>query len=227
MLAIFLTEKMDPFYKIVLSFPTIFFSILLIFCILFWMVAILGFLDISFLDITEADLDLGTDADTPSTPDAVAGIILKMGLNGVPMTIVITLIALVGWLISYYIVHFTYPFIPGGIFYYLAGVIVLALSVFIGALVTAQMIKPLRPLFKGMEQNVEKLVMGQTAIVRTSRVDNHFGEALLEDGGAGLILKVRSTGNETFTRGDKVVLIEHLEENGVFRVVSEKEFEGL
>ena len=63
-------------------------------------------------------------------------------------------------------------------------------------------------------------------MVRTSRVDNDFGEAVLEDGGAGLILKVRSTGDATFVKGDRVVLLEHLKNENVYRVVSEAEFAG-
>ena len=96
MFAILLSDKMDPFYQNVLSFPTAVFSALLIFCVLFWLVAILGFLDISFLDISGSEGGVDVNG-TPSTPDAVAGIIL--GLNGVPLTTVITLITLIGWFI--------------------------------------------------------------------------------------------------------------------------------
>jgi len=220
-------SKMDPFYQNVLSFPTVFFSIILVFCILFWLVAILGFLEISFLDIPEPEFDLGGDTDVPSTPDAVAGIILKLGLNGVPFTVIITLITLLGWFISYYIVHLTADYIPGGIIYYLVGLVILVVAIYIAALITAKIIKPLRPLFKSMEQDVEKLVMGQVAIVRTSRVDNNFGEATLEDGGAGLILKIRSSEENNYKQGDRVVLIEYNKELNVFRVVSEEEFKGM
>jgi len=227
MFAILLSSKMDPFYQNVLSFPTVFFSIVLVFCILFWLIAILGFLDISFLDIPEPDFDLGGDTNTPSTPDAVAGLILRLGLNGVPFTVIITLITLLGWFISYYIVYFTADYIPGGIIYYLVGLIILIVAIYVAALITAKIIKPLRPLFKSMEQDVEKLVMGQVAIVRTSRVDSNFGEAILEDGGAGLILKVRSSEKNNYKQGDRVVLIEYNKELNVFRVVSEEEFKGM
>lgn len=227
MFAILLSSEMDPFYQNILSFPTVFFSVILIFCIFFWLVAILGVFDISFLDIPEPDFDVGGDADLPSTPDAVAGIILKLGLNGVPLTVIISLITLFGWFISYYTVHFFYSYVPAGIIYYFVGVCVLVASLYLSALFTAQIIKPLRPLFKKMEQDVEKIVIGQTAIVRTSRVDNEFGEATLDDGGAGLILKVRSSGEERYKVGDRVVLIEYYKELNAFRVVSEKEFKGL
>lgn len=227
MLAILLSEKMDPFYQNILSFPTIFFSILLTFCIFFWLIAILGFLDISFLDLPDPDFDFSGDSDAPTTPDAVAGIILKLGLNGVPLTLVVSLVALFGWFISYYIVHFSFGYVPDGIIQYAVGVVVLLFSAYCGAVITGRLIKPLRPLFKKMEQNIEKVIMGQTVVVRTSRVDNDFGEALLEDGGAGLILKIRSTGENKHTKGDKVVLIEYIKNTNVYRVVSEQEFTGL
>ncbi len=227
MFAILLSSEMDPFYQNILSFPTAFFSAVLVFCVLFWLVAILGFLDISFLDIPEPDFDVSGDVDSPSTVDAVAGIILKLGLNGVPLTVIISLITLFGWFISYYTVHFFYSYVPAGIIYYLVGVFVLLVSLYLSTLLTAQLIKPLRPLFKKMEQDVEKIVLGQTAIVRTSRVDNEFGEATVDDGGAGLILKVRSSGEERYKAGDKVVLIEYYEDLNAFRVVSEEEFKGL
>lgn len=227
MFAILFSDKMDPFYQNVLSFPTIIFSISLVFCVLFWLVAILGFLDISFLDIPEPEVDLSGDADGPSTPDAVAGIILRMGLDGVPLTIVISLITLFAWLISYYGVNLTREIISGGIFYYLIGLAIFFFALYFSVLLTAFLIKPLRPLLKKLEQDIEKMVMGQTAIVRTSRVDNNFGEAVLDDGGAGLILKVRSTGDNVHKKDERVVLIEHDKESNSFRVISEKEFNGL
>jgi hypothetical protein len=227
MFAILLSDKMDPFYQNVLSFPTILFSIALIFCVLFWLVAILGFFDISFLDIPEPDVDFSGDADGPSTPDAVAGIILRLGLDGVPLTIVITLISLFAWFVSYYTVNFVRDFISSGVVYYLVGLVTFFLSLYFAVMTTAFLIRPLRPLLKKLEQDVEKLVMGQTAVVRTSRVDNGFGEAILDDGGAGLILKVRSAGDNVHKQNDRVVLIEFNKELNVFRVVSEEEFKGL
>ena len=51
MLAILLSEKMDPFYLNISSFPTIFFSITLVFSMMFWCVSVLGLVDIDFIDI--------------------------------------------------------------------------------------------------------------------------------------------------------------------------------
>ena len=227
MFAIFLTEGMNPFYQNIASFPTAIFTVVLAVCALYWLIAVLGMVDIDILDVDlpEADGDLDVGGGTESGgPNVLAGLLMRFGLVGVPVTIIVTLIALFGWLLCYYLVHFSFAWIPDGILQWLAGVPVFLLSLFVAVMLTAQVIKPLRPLFKKTEQETTKHVLGQTAIVRTSRVDEAFGEATLADGGAGLILKVRSGPQESFTKGDRVVLLEYLAEQNAYRVISEKEF---
>lgn len=227
MFAIFLTEGMDPFYQNISSFPTVFFTLLLLVVAFYWLVAVMGFVDIEMLDIDIPEIDASAEGGSGSGgPDALAGLLLKLGLHGVPVTIIVTILTLIGWLISYYIVHFLFGIVPEGVLRYLAGIPVLVGSAYIAAIITAQVIKPLKPLFAKMEQDTVKKLLGQTALVRTSRVDDSFGEATLEDGGAGLILKVRATGSDTFAKGDRVVLLEHILESNVYRVVSEAEFLG-
>ena len=122
--------------------------------------------------------------------------------------------------------HYLLGWVPDGFLRLLAGLPVLVGALYAAVMITAQIIKPLRPLFKSAQQQTIKHILGQTAVVRSSRVDSGFGEAVLEDGGAGLLLAVRSTGETTFKRGDRVVLLEHIKEQGVYRVISEEEFQG-
>ena len=227
MFAIFLHVGMNPFYQNISSFPTLIYTILLVVCMFYWAGAVLGFVD---LDILDFDLDTsGADvgADSPhATPDVLAGLLLRFGLVGVPVTVSISILVLFGWLLCYYAVHYLLPFGPGGILRYLTGIPVFLGTLYVSAHITGFLIRPLRPLFDKATQETVKQVLGQTAIVRTSRVDNDFGEATLEDGGAGLILKVRTTGEDRFARGDKVVIYEKLNEQNIYRVISEQEFLG-
>ncbi|TQV75986.1 DUF1449 domain-containing protein [Exilibacterium tricleocarpae] len=225
MFAVLLSKEMDPFYQNVSSFPTVFFTFFLILTLLFWLVAVLGLVDIDAFDIPGTDLEIG-DGNT-STPDAVAGVILKLGLNGVPLSVVISLVSLIGWFISYNTVHFFSYLIPSaGLARFLVGLPVLLGALYLSVLATGFLIRPLRPLFKKMQRHTEKMVLGQTAVVRTSRVDPGFGEAIFDDGGAGLILKVRASEGQQFGKGDRVVLIEYLKDANAYRVVSEEEFNG-
>ncbi len=227
MFAILLSEGMDPFYKNISSFPTAIFTFALAVVTLYWVVAVLGLVDIDVLDFDMPDAEgtLGVNTDSEfSTPDALAGLMLKLGLHGVPVTIIISFISLFGWLCCYYLVHFILGLLPSGLLQYLAGVPVFLVSLTVSVMITAIIIKPLRPLFRKAQQHTEKLVLGQTAIVRTSKVNSSFGEAGLDDGGAGLILKVRTSGDEVFNRGDRVVLLEYSKAENTYRVISEKEF---
>ncbi|UZE96195.1 hypothetical protein [Alkalimarinus alittae] len=226
MFAILLSDKMDPFYQNIASFPTAFFTFFLVICLLYWLVAVLGLIDLDVLDfdIPDPDGQLGVNQTDLSTPDMLAGLMLKLGLYGVPVTIIVSFIALFGWFTCYFVVHFLFGFIPDGFLRYLAGLPVLLVTLYFSTMLTAYTIRPIRPLFKKASQNTVTEVLGRTAIVRTSKVNNSFGEVFLADGGAGLILKARSTGDEVFNKGDRVVLLEYMEVENVYRVISEKEF---
>lgn len=229
MFAIFLSDSIAPFYQNIASFPTVIFTFFLGLAFLFWLVAIAGWLDINALDI-DIDIPEGDVNDTSknnlSTADVLGGLMLKLGLNGIPVTVVVSIIALIGWIISYYLVHFLMPWVPNGILRYIAGLPIFLVSLYVSVLITAKIIAPIRGLFKASSEH-SPAIIGQTAIVRTSRVDRHFGEAILEDGGAGLLLKVRATGDATFVKHDRVVIIEHMQDSGAYRIVSEHEFSGL
>ena len=232
MFALLLHEGMDPFYRNITSFPTVLFTFVLAVCLIYWLCAVMGFVDIDILDLDAPELD----ADLPDSgaahgaeefaPNALAGLLLKLGLNGVPLTVIISLIALFGWILSYFAMHFASPFVADGLLRYVAGVPVLLLTGYLAIRITAVLIRPLRRLFKAAHVNTVKHVLGQTAIVRTSYVDADFGEANLADGGAGLILKVRASGDTSFKKGDRVVLLDYDKHSHCYRVISEKEFSG-
>ncbi len=227
MFAIFLHQGMDPFYQNISSFPTVIFTFILAICVLYWLVAVLGFIDIDILDfdLPEADANLPSNQGTPfSSADTLAGLMLKFGLNDVPVTVIVSFIGLFGWLISYFSVHFLFTGVPDGVFHYLAGCVVIAVTLYASAWITAIVISPLRPLFKKAGQQTHTEILGQVAIVRTSRVDHNFGEATLDDGGAGLILKVRSLDDTVFKRGDRVVLLEYRQKEYTYQVISEEAF---
>ena len=224
MFAIFLHENMNPFYQTITSFPTLLYTGLLLFCLMYWIVAMLGLVEVDFLDFDlDGEIEAGEGAEAQH---ALAGLLLKLGLHGVPLTIILTIIAMIGWLICYYASLFSQSVLPGGLIKYLVGLVVLLVATYVAALLTAQIIKPMRRMFSKLEVDETKHVLGQTVVVRSARVDRDRGEAFLNDGGAGLILHIRATGSDQFVKGDEVVLIEKLEAQNVYRVVAKSEFSG-
>jgi hypothetical protein len=218
---------MNDFLLTIVSFPTVFFTFWLGLALLYWLFACFGLVDVELLDIDAPDIDgqLHSHAEH-SFAETFSGILFRLGLNGVPVTIVISLVAIIGWLISYYLSYFENWLFGYGWLRFVFGVPIVIFSLYIAAMITAQIIKPLRKLFAKTEQQTEKKILGQIAVVRSSKVDADSGEANFDDGGAGLIVKVRAFGEQHFVRGDRVVLLEYLAEQHLYRVVSEAEFLG-
>lgn len=224
MFAIFLNKNMDPFYQNIGSFPTAIYSVLLIICAVYWAGAVIGIFDIDVINI-DTDIDLNANSGH-TTPDVLAGLLIKFKLVGVPVVITLSIIIMLGWFICYFLAHFLLGSVDSGLLRFILGIPIVAASLVAAAWLTTFVMQPIRKIFNRTTEQAHKHILGQRAIVRTSRVDDNFGEATLDDGGAGLILKIRSNGEDQFTKGDRVVIFERLNNDNVYRVISEKEFDG-
>lgn len=208
---------MELFLHTSLHFPVVLFSFLLCLSILYWIVAAMGILEVDLLDI---------DADSSSTPEGLAGVLLKLGLHGVPVTLTLTLLFFFAWLMTYYIDLLLLQRLPLGILLYPLGLIVSGICLMAAVPLAGLLVRPLRPFFKKLEVNSNTSVIGRTVVVRSGKVTSVFGEATLEDGGASMIVHVRADEAMGFKRGDPLVLIEYLEHENAYRVVSESAFQG-
>ncbi|HIQ45384.1 hypothetical protein FIV02_17960 [Pseudomonas sp. THAF187a] len=213
---------MELFLQTALSFPTAIYSFLLCVAVIYWLVVAAGLLDIDLLDI-EADSVMEGGAQT----EGLAGLLYKLKLDGVPATLVLTLLFFFAWFACYFIELWLLRHLPLGILRYPLGLVVIVASFLLAAPLCAAICRPLRPLFQKVEAISSKSVLGQVAVVRSGKVTERHGEAVLEDGGAGLILRVRADEALGFKRGDRVVLLEYLVAEHAYRVITEEEFRGV
>ena len=239
MFAFLLSESMTPFIENITSFPTVVFTGFLLIVVMYWVLAVIGLLSVDMLDVGDVDLgdvgDVGDIGDVASAePDAaitkanvLAGLLLRFGLNGVPVTIILSFIALLGWLICYYLVYFIMALLPSDIVRWLVSIPILLGSFYGAVMATAVVIRPIRPLFKSNEQSKPTDLLGRAATVKSLEVDSSFGEALINFDGAELLLKVRAEENKQYKKGDTLVLLEYLADINAYRVVSKDEFELL
>ena len=220
---------MHDFIQVIAAFPTAIFTFFLGVAILYWLCAMLGFVELDVLDVNVPDIDghmVLNSHQHHSFGESFAGLLMRFGLNGAPVTVVISLVALFGWIVSYYPSYLLFSIFGHNFIHFIAGVPIFVFALYVGVIVTAFCLKPLRVLFSKAEQQTIKRVLGQVAIVRSSRVDRLFGEASFDDGGAGLIIKVRTMDNQVFKRGDRVVLLEFVAQENIYKVISEQEFLG-
>jgi len=213
---------MDEFLVNISSFPTAIYTTALVVVVGFWLLSFTGTFDLDAFDI-EVDIDVDGDV---GDIGGVAGLLTTLGLTGVPITIVISLLILNAWIICYF-TSLLVPELPQFVsLVQIAINIGIVVASFMASIpLTAVMIKPLKGMFKRINQApISKSLIGATCRIRSSRVDYDFGEAECQHEGASLIVKVRSTGEQAFTTGDSVVLIEHNREKDFFKVVGEEEF---
>lgn len=207
---------MNLFFQNSLAFPSIIFSALLIIISFYWLCAAFGLLDIDLFNI---DSELDVDA------TGFAGWLTKLGLAGIPVTIILTFFTLIGWFISYFTHYWIISTIETSFIYYLVGFVALIIISFISLNLTAVCLKPIRKklMFRNKPKSVHQLI-GKLAIVRSANVAENKGEAVLDDGGAGLILQIRAPEQENIKRGDSVVIISYDALTHSYQVVTEDEF---
>jgi hypothetical protein len=216
---------MALFVQNFLSFPVSIYSGLLVIVTLYWLVAALGIFNIDSFDLDGSDaLDAGGDE---LSGEGLAGLLLKLGLSGVPVTIVITFLTLFGWLISYFSVHLFLRFIDSTLIRYLLGSVIFILTTGVAIYLTSIVIRPLRSLFKKLNATTTaQTLIGQTVEIRSSSVTESNGQAIYEDGGAGMIIQVRSTNGNDFKRGDRAVILSFDSVNHCYQIITENEFRG-
>ncbi|MGS1077388.1 hypothetical protein [Pseudoxanthomonas beigongshangi] len=208
---------MTEFLSTALSFPTLVYSVLLAFCVIYWLLAATGILDFDTVDGW-----LGSDGDSVE-PSQIAGMIARLGLSGVPMMLVLTVLSWFGWLITYFVQLWLLQHVPDTL-RWLAGAGVLVAALVPGVLATSLLLRPLAKLITRLRPPSPAPVLGRIGSVISPRVDETAGRAQFDDGGAGLILQVRAMPGQGFARGDRVVLIEHLATSDTYRVISESAF---
>ncbi|NSY34160.1 DUF1449 domain-containing protein [Pseudoalteromonas sp. JC28] len=187
------------FLNTAFTFPTVIFSTLLLIVLLFWLIALLGFADI---DILEGDVDIEAEG-------ASSGSFWEVAFGGVPVSISLSLIIALGWIISIYVQQFFAYLLGNGIFYYLMGTVFMLASLIAALPLTAVIVRPLRRFFESQETTSKQALVGLECVIATSRVSNTFGQARVYIQGTDQLIEVRSDEDNTFTLGDSALLIEH------------------
>lgn len=207
---------MEQLFTVASQFPTVIYSVLLGIVVVYWIIGMLGVIDLDFSG--DVDVDIDVDADAGASVGGLAGLFLTFGLTGVPFTLVISIIILVCWLISFYLQFYLLTWLPDGVLYYIAGVVSDIVVFFVSLPITAFIIRPLKGMFSSVETASSSNLIGKDATIVTGTVSDTFGQARLFNDGAEILVDVRCSPEHEMSAGDKVLVIEYLQDNHAYIV---------
>ncbi len=194
---------MGGFLDAAIGYPTAIYTALLGMVLFYWVLAIVGLVDFESSDL---DLDIQADGDAGDI-SVLASYIVAMGLNGVPFSIVVSLLVLISWTLSCLAGMWVLPLVPTTVLSVLAGTAVLLVSFALAIVATARIIRPLRGLFVTHAAIANASLVGQSCKVLTGRVDEKVGRAEVRTRGAGINIRVWARTPNTLTKGSSALVI--------------------
>jgi hypothetical protein len=201
---------MVAFVHAAFGVPAALFSSLLIVVIAYWLLVVIGAGDIDLLDSNSDGVHDGED------PGRLPGIVAAIGLHGVPVTVVLSLLITVAWFVS-----LAGTVAIGRLHLPLVGGVALAIGVVLTALVfallvTRLLVLPLRSIFAAEPAASRHDFVGRSCVIRTGRVDGAFGQAeVTAPDGSAATIQVRQDRADPLTSGS-VALIYDYEVAGEF-----------
>ena len=219
---------MSDFIQVTMTFPTLIYSVLLAFCVVYWLIAATGAVEPDAIDgLFDLHHDAGTHHAAHADGDGGIGlgaILSKLGLSGVPIMVILTVLSFCGWLVTYFVQLFLLQPMPG-LMRWVLGAAVLIGALIPGIAITSLLLRPVAKLLTRLTPPETRSVLGRHGIVISPSVDADGGRVSIEDGGAGMILQARTQSGITLQRGDAIVLIHHDPDLDLYEVIPATEFQ--
>ena len=177
---------MGDFVDAALSFPAVVFTFLLAAVLLYWLLVLVGTLDVEI-----GDLDIGDG----------------LGLGGVPVTVTASVTIVVSWFVTI-VGGLVIPDVA--VVHTLLGIGVLLAGLVAGLFVARLVAAPLRKLYAPGGEASRSDFVGRECVVRTGRVTGDFGQAeVTAVDGSTAIIQVRQTGEHELVHGRRALIFDY------------------
>jgi hypothetical protein len=198
---------MGNFIDAAFGYPTVLLTALLGVVLFYWLLAMVGLVD---FEAGGWDVDLDVQADG-SIDDigTLAGYVVAFGLNGVPFSVVVSLLVLFSWVLCCMAGMWVLPLVPTALLRFVAGTGALAASLTLALPATARTLRPLRGLFVTHTAIQNAALVGQLCRVLTQTVDEQVGRAEVAQRGAGINIRVWARTPNTLAKGATARILEY------------------
>lgn len=210
---------MQGFLHAIMGFPAVVLTVLMAAVMIYWAFVLVSGIDLDDQGADghgdghhdadgDADGDGDGDTDGDAHDHAAGGAHVLLDLLGavelrrVPLTVRVSLVVIFAWLVSvlgWIGLSGLLPETP------LRALLTVA-SLLLGVRFAGWAARPLVPVFTPKRAPSQTDLGGRDAEVTTGRVDGGFGQVLVHDGGAGLLVNARYEGAAALTKGTKVLV---------------------
>jgi hypothetical protein len=160
-------------------------------------------------------LDGGGDVDVdPTALKGAGGLLHALNLRRAPITVTFSLIVFFAWIASFLLTKYAGPVLGAVMPGWLAGTVFLFGALALAVPLTSMTTRPLERVFRTTEGRKSAELVGTVCRIRTGTVDETFGQASVQDGGAELLLDVRidARSGAELKRGDRAIIIDYDQE---------------
>jgi hypothetical protein len=190
---------MSAFLAAAFAFPTVVFTVMVIFFLLYALFTLIGATDIEWLDHL-----LGVDHVNDSVME---GVMSALGVAGIPITIFGGFFSVFSWLSAFAAAKFLPDSLPINI-----GILVGAAAV--GLFTASMAVRPLRPAFVTAAAPRRNEAVGKVCTIRSLRVDETSGTAEI----GHLVADVRCFRQNTLTLGSQAIVYDYDADQNVYHV---------
>jgi len=204
---------MPPTLQFFFEMPTLPFTVLVAAVTAYWLMMILGAIDLDFFDL---DLDLDADAGIDVNADSS---MLDWGMTGVrwlnigevPLMVWMSVFAMSAWGMSLYFDADMADATTADLLW------ACARNIGVGLLVAKAVTQPLRGRLKVVEPNKIEELLGRTCVVTTTEANEQFGQARCPADGAPLLLTIKTV-DGVHPQGAEVEIVDYQPDEKTFLV---------
>ena len=194
-------------------------TILMIFVIIYWLIVILGVIDIDSLDF-DLDLDLDMDADMDADVDAdvdmggLSSVLAFFNIGHMPLMVFVTFFTLPLWAIT---LLANEAFGGGSI---LIGLAVLLGTAFVSLFIAKFLTIPIAKFYRKVKENTEavKNIVGKICTAKLPITPDQTGQAEIKVNGTSVLINVRTREGLSVQKGSTALVIDFNEAQKVYYV---------
>lgn len=172
--------------------------------VVFWLLTLLGAVDLDALDI---DLDVETDG-ADGVGEGIFAILLRfVNAHDIPVTIVLSLLSVFMWAGAILTNYYFNPEQNS-----LLAMAFLLVNLIISTLVVKFVTEPLRPFMRAIKDDgeLQEPLVGMSGVVKSRVMDSSFGQVEVprDKGAPALLNAILPEGQEPLVRGDQILVID-------------------